>query len=130
MGPAARDCPVVPATRRTGENALGHPHDSGVRDLSYRLAIAVSDFHFSFEVGGRKEALVAIHRIMLELRGQMGGKTYHQHLADGDVAPETWRPEALALAQALRFSPERFATAEAWHDEAHRLARAEQAADL
>jgi DNA helicase-2/ATP-dependent DNA helicase PcrA len=121
MGLAARDCPVVSATRRTGANALGHPQDSGVRDLSYRLAVAVSDFHFSFELGGRKEALVAIHRIMLELSGEMGGKTYHQHLADRDVAPETWRPNALALAQALRFSPERFATAEVWHDEARRL---------
>jgi len=121
MGLAARDCPVVSATRRTGANALGHPQDSGVRDLSYRLAVAVSDFHFSFEVEGRKEALVAIHRIMLELSGRMGGKTYHQYLADGDVAPDAWRPDALALAQALRFSPERFATAEAWHDEARRL---------
>ncbi|TKT73928.1 ATP-dependent helicase [Afipia massiliensis] len=121
MGLAARDCPVVSATRRAGANALGHPQDSGVRDLSYRLAVAVSDFHFSFELGGRKEALVAIHRIMLELGGRMGGKTYHQHLIDADVAPDAWRPEALALVQTLRFSPERFATAEAWHDEARRL---------
>lgn len=97
------------------------PQDAGVRDLSYRLAVAVSDFHFSFELGGRKEALIAIHRIMLELGGQMGGKTYHQHLADGDVSPDAWHPGALPLAQTLRFSPERFATVEAWHDEASRL---------
>lgn len=121
MGLAARDCPVVSATRRISANALGHPQDSGVRDLSYRLAVAVSDFHFSFEVGGRKDALVAIHRIMLELSGRMGGKTYHQYLADGDVSPETWRPKALEFAQALRFSPERFATAEEWLYEARRL---------
>lgn len=121
MGFAARDCPVVSATWRTGANALGHPQDSGVRDLSNRLAVAVSDFHFSFEVGGRKDALVAIHRIMLELSGRMGRKTYHQHLADGDVVPDAWRPDALALAQALRFSPERFPAVEAWHDEARRL---------
>lgn len=121
MGLEARDCPVVSATRRTGANALGRPQDSGVRDLSYRLAVAVSDFHFSFELGGRKEALAAIHRIMLELGGQMGGRTYHQHLADADVSPDVWRPGALALAQALRFSPERFATVEALHDEARRL---------
>jgi DNA helicase II / ATP-dependent DNA helicase PcrA len=121
MGFAAQDCPVVSATRRTGANALGHPQDTGVRDLSYRLAVAVSDFHFSFEIGGRKEALVAIHRIMLELGGGMRGRTYHQHLADADVSPQSWRPAALALAQTLKFSPERFATAEAWHDEARRL---------
>lgn len=121
MGLEARDCPVVSATRRTGANALGHPQDSGVRDLSYRLAVAVSEFHFSFELGGRKEALVTIHRIMLELGGRLGAKTYHQHLVDADVAPDAWRPEALALAEALRFRPERFASVEAWHDEARRL---------
>lgn len=121
MGLEARDCPVVSATRRTGANALGYPQDAGVRDLSYRLAVAVSDFHFSFELGGRKEALIAIHRIMLEIGGQMGGKTYHQHLADADVSPHAWRPGALALAQALRFSPATYATVEAWHDEARRL---------
>ncbi|MCF1502463.1 ATP-dependent helicase [Afifella sp. H1R] len=121
MGLEARDCPVVSATRRTGANALGHPQDSGVQDLSYRLAVAVSDFHFSSELGDRKEALVAIHRIMLELGGQMSGKTYHQHLADADVSPDAWRPEALALAQALQFTPERFATVEEWHDQARRL---------
>ncbi|WP_318764559.1 ATP-dependent helicase [Agrobacterium fabrum] len=121
MGLEARDCPVVSATRRTGANALGHPQDSGLRDLTYRLAVAVSDFHFSFELGGRQEALTAIHRIMLELGGQMGGKTYHQHLVDTDASPDAWRPGALALAKALRFSPETFATAEAWHYEARRL---------
>lgn len=120
-GLAARDCPIVSATRRTGASALGHPQDSGVRDLSYRLAVAVSDFHFSFVVGDRKEALVTIHRIMLELSGRLGEKTYHQYLADGEIAPHAWRPDALALAQALRFSPERFPTAEAWLDEARRL---------
>ncbi|CAN7586077.1 UvrD-helicase domain-containing protein [Pararhizobium sp. LjRoot238] len=116
-----RDCPVVSATRRTGANALGHPQDSGVRDLSYRLAVAVSDFHFSFDIGARKEALIAVHRVLLELGGQLEGKTYHQHLADADVAPDAWRPGATELAQALRFAPERFATAEAWQDEARRL---------
>lgn len=81
----------------------------------------MSDFHFSFEIGDRKEALVDVHRIMLELGGRLDGKTYHQHLVDGEVGPESWRPEALALVQALRFTPDRFATAEAWHDEARRL---------
>nr|WP_255701327.1 ATP-binding domain-containing protein [Afifella sp. H1R] len=51
----------------------------------------------------------------------MSGKTYHQHLADADVSPDAWRPEALALAQALQFTPERFATVEEWHDQARRL---------
>jgi len=121
MGLDARDCPVVSATRQASANALGYSQDAGIHDLSFRLAVAVSDFHFSFEVGGRKDALISFHRIMLELGGLLARKTYHQYLADGAAAPDAWRPEALALAQALRFTPERFATAEAWHDEARRL---------
>ena len=121
LGLNARDCPVVSATRRTGANALGHPQDTGVRDLSYRLAVAVSDYHFSFELGGRKDALEAIHRITLDLEGQMAGKTYHQHLADAGLEPASWRPRALAIAEELRYSPERFATAEEWHDHAKQL---------
>ena len=116
-----RDCPVVSATRRTGANALGHPQDMGVHDLSYRLAVAVSEFHFSLELGGRKEALTAIHRIVLELEGGLGGRTYHEYLAETDEEPGSWRPRALAIAEGLRFSPERFATADAWLDHARQL---------
>ena len=123
MGLEARDCPVVSATRRTGANALGHPQDVGVHDLTYRLAVAVSDFHFSFELGGRREALTAIHRIMLDLEGSMAGRTYHQHLAETGEEPGSWRPRALAIAEDLHFSPERFKSADAWHDHA-KLVRA------
>lgn len=115
------DCPVVAATRRTAANALGHPTDGGVQDLSYRLAVAVSDFHLAFELGGRKEALEAIHRIMLQVGGQLEAKTYHQYLSETDTGTRDWRPDALALADALRFTAERFATAQVWLDEARRL---------
>jgi DNA helicase-2/ATP-dependent DNA helicase PcrA len=114
IGLKACDCPLVSATRRTGANALGHPQDSGVHDLSYRLAVAVSDFHFSFELGDRKEALTAVHRIMLELEGGLIDRTYHQRVADSAEDALAWRPRALALVEALRFSPEQFASADAW----------------
>lgn len=117
----ARDCPVVAATRRSVANALGHAVDGGVKDLSYRLAVAISDYHLSFELGGRKEALEAVHKIMLELEGHTANKTYHQHVSDAELEPKSWRPRALALVDALRFDPARFATADAWHDCARRL---------
>ncbi|WP_027584508.1 ATP-dependent helicase [Bradyrhizobium sp. Ai1a-2] len=117
----AGDCPVVAATRRSGANALGHPADNGVKDLSYRLAVAISDYHFSFELGGRKEALEDVHKIMLELEGHTGHKTYHQHVADAGLEPDSWRPRALELVQALRFDSARFATADAWQDHARGL---------
>ncbi|MER1939348.1 ATP-dependent helicase [Castellaniella sp. FW104-16D08] len=114
MGFDARQCPVLAATRRTGANALGYPADSGVRNLSYRLAMAVSNYHFSFELGGRKEALENLHKILLELEGRAVGKTYHQYIAELGLTPGAWRPHVLQVAEALRFDPVRFATADAW----------------
>lgn len=111
-------------SRRHDELALtrwGHPQDPNVRNLTYRLAVAVSDYHFSSELGERKDALTAIHRIMLDLEGHMTEKTYHQHLAEAELEPNIWRPRAIAIAEALRFSPERFATVDAWHVGAKQL---------
>lgn len=121
LGLDACDCPVVAATRRSGANAIGHPADTGVKDLSYRLAVAISDYHFSFDLGGRKDALEALHKIMLELEGHTTDRTYHQYIADAEILPGSWRPRALGLAEALRFDPLRFAKADDWHDEARNL---------
>lgn len=116
-----QECPVVAATRRSGASALGHPADTGVRDLSYRLAVAINDYHFAFELGGRKEGLEAVHRIMLELEGHTANKTYHQHVVDAELEPGAWRARILELVDALRFNPTRFATVDAWHDHARVL---------
>lgn len=109
-----RECPVVSATRRTGASALGHPTDGEVKDLTYRLAVAVSNFHFSFDLGGRKDALEGLHKVLLELEGRLDGETYHRYVVSAQLAPESWRPDVLALAEALRFDPTKFASADAW----------------
>lgn len=109
-----RECPIVSATRRTGASALGHPTDGEVKDLTYRLAFAVSNFHFSFDLGGRKDALERLHKVVLEFEGHLDGKTYHQHVVGAELTPESWRPGVLALAEALRFDPAKFASADAW----------------
>lgn len=121
LGLDTRECPVVAATRLSSANALGRPSGSGVKDLSYRLAAAVSDYHLSFELGGRKEAIEAIHKILLELEGHLIGKTYHQHVAEAEIEPNSWRPRALSLVHALRYDPTRFMTADAWLDCARQL---------
>lgn len=115
------DCPVVAATRLSGANALGHPTEGGIEDMTYRLAIAISDYHLAFELGGRKEALEAIHKIMLELEGHTSDKTYHQHVSDAGLEPNAWRPKALNIATALRYDPTLFATTDLWHDRAREL---------
>jgi hypothetical protein len=56
---------------------------------------------------------------MLDLEGHTTKKTYHQHLAE--LEPNAWRPRAIAIAEALRFSPERFASTDAWHVGAKQL---------
>lgn len=121
LGLDPRDCPVVAATRLGGANALGHPAGSGVKDLSYRLAVAISEYHFSFELGGRKEALEAVHKLMLELEGHTADKTYHQYISDAGIEPGSWRPRALGLVDSLRYDPIRFSTADVWHDHARNL---------
>lgn len=116
LGLREGECPVVAATRHSGANALGHPTETGVKDLTYRLAVAISDYHFSFEIGGRKHALEAVHKLILELEGHTADKTYHQHISDAAIEPLTWRPRALSLVDALRFDPIRFPSADAWLD--------------
>lgn len=121
LGLDARECPVVAATRKLGAAALGHPADSGVKDLSYRLAVAVSNYHFSFELGSRKEALEGLHKIVVELEGHTAEKTYHQYVVDAGLTPESWRPRILELAEALRYDSARFVTADAWLQHARTL---------
>jgi DNA helicase II / ATP-dependent DNA helicase PcrA len=121
LGLDPANCPILAATRLTGASALGQPAESGVRDLSLRLALAVSDYHFASELGGRKDALETFHRLILELEGQIGDKTYHQHIAGGAVQPSSWRPRMLGLVEALRYDPARFPTAEDWLSHARAL---------
>lgn len=121
LGLSARECPVVAATRKMGAAALGHPADSGVKDLSYRLAVAVSNYHFSFETGSRKEALEGLHKVVVDLGGHTAEMTYHQHVVDAGLTPAIWRPRMLELAEALRYDPQRFATADAWLEHARTL---------
>lgn len=121
MGFDPGHCPVLAATKLIGARALGHPSDSGVKDLSYRLAMAVSNYHFSFELGGRKEALEQLHKVIVELNGAPAEKTYHQHVADLGLTPTAWRPQMLQVADALRFDPLRFSSAEDWLEVARQL---------
>jgi DNA helicase II / ATP-dependent DNA helicase PcrA len=109
-----RECPILSATRQTGATALGYPPDGNVQDMTYRLAVAVSNFHCSFDLGGRKDALQKLHKVLLEFEGRLDGKTYHQYVVDAQLTPELWRPDTLVLAETLRFNPTKFASEDAW----------------
>jgi DNA helicase II / ATP-dependent DNA helicase PcrA len=114
LGLEPASCPVVAATKLSGARALGITVDEDVKDASYCLAAAVCDFHSSFEFGGRREALQAIHKIVLRLEGHLSTKTYHQHMLDIGGSHSKWRPDILSLARKLQYDPTVYPSPEAW----------------
>lgn len=114
-------CPVLAATRQSAATAIGQPVDKESRDITLRLASAVTDFYFASEAGDRKLAMEEVHQIVLELAGRMGKKTYHQFLAAEGIEPDKWRPQVLQIIRALQYDPTGYANADAWHARAKEL---------
>ena len=73
------------------------------------------DFHFASEFSDMKEALDTAHEILLEIEGRLSGTSYHRYLADNEIDPTSWRPRVIAILRELRFNPEKFSDAKAWH---------------
>ncbi|MFG6430986.1 UvrD-helicase domain-containing protein [Roseateles sp. LYH14W] len=115
---AAKECPVVAATRLSASRALGLPVDSGFGHLACRLAAAVGDLYSSFELGGRQEALEQMHRVVLTLEGHLTLKTYRQHMDALGDRHQSWRPEMLRLCKLLRYDQEKHKDADGWLDAA------------
>ena len=107
-------CPVLAATKQSGANAIGQPTDPQRLDLTNRLALAITHFHFAVQMANRKAALEDIHEIILEIQGQIGAKTYHQYIAAKGITPNDWRPHILKIARDLRYDPTVYANADAW----------------
>jgi hypothetical protein len=114
----AQDCPVVASTRLSALRALGLPIDNDSGHLVCRLAAAVGDLHSSFELGGRKDALEELHRVVLTIEGKLSGKTYRQYIDAYGDKHQTWRPEMLRLAQQIRYVPEKHKDMDGWLEQA------------
>jgi hypothetical protein len=114
-------CPVLASTWDSAANAIGQPTDDNRNDLTLRLANAVTGFHFAFETGNRKKALEEVHRVILDIEGQMGAKTYHQYLAAEGIEPGAWRPRILKLVRELRYDPTTYPDSDSWHARAKAL---------
>lgn len=70
------ECPVVSSARDAACKAIGQVVDSNSADRTLRLALAVTGFHAGAEINARKEAMEALHSIVLELGGKMGAKSH------------------------------------------------------
>lgn len=115
------DAPVLAATRNSGSKAIGQPVVATKMDLTARLAEAVSDFYFAFESGNQKSAIERVHKVILELQGRLPGRSYHQCVVAYELKSDQWRPEVLHILRALRYDPQVFSDAEAWHRRAKDL---------
>ena len=118
---AISHAPVLAATRNSGSNAIGQPAVKAKRDLTFRLAEAISDFYFAFESGNQKSAIEEVHKIILELEGRLSGMSYHQYVVAHDLKADEWRPQIVCILRALRYHPEVFVDADAWHSWAKQL---------
>jgi superfamily I DNA/RNA helicase len=114
LGLTPLDCPVVSSAKDAACKAIGQIVDADSGDRTLRLALAVTGFHGGVEINARKEAMEALHAIVLELSGKMGAKTYHQYVRAEALKAEDWRPEVLQLLQSLRYDPAHYADANAW----------------
>lgn len=113
-GLSPEDCPVLAATRNTAANATGRLLARDTKHLTLRLARAVTGFHADSAEGNRREALEEFHRVLIDLAGGTGSRTYAQYLLDEGLQPADWRPGAIELLRRLRYDPSVDADSPAW----------------
>lgn len=107
------DAPILASRLPTAGKAIGHPAPKESAHMTLMLARAVTDFHFSFGLGNRREALVALHRAVLQVQGHIQAPgEYHRHVSGTEADNATWRPGIIEIASQLKFVPGM--TAETW----------------
>jgi len=117
----ASQCPVLASTWDSARKAIGQPTGSARKDLTLRLAVAVSGFHCNFETGNRMAALEEAHRVVLELADKLGGRTYRQFLDAEGLEPGAWRPRILKLIRDLQYDSAKYPDPESWLERARVL---------
>jgi superfamily I DNA/RNA helicase len=98
--------PVLASRLPSASKAIGQPTLGKTNEKSLLLAQAVMSYHFAFAASNRREALTALHRMILFIQGHirtMGD--YHNHLAESGMIDGRWRPDVIAVANELRYEP-------------------------
>lgn len=116
-GIAVVEAPILASTLPSAAKAIGHPASKDTAHMTLVLAKAATDFHFSFNLGNRREALANLHRAILLVQGRIDTVgDYHRHVASDELEDGRWRPEIIQAAAALKFVPGM--SADAWLDNA------------
>lgn len=111
---------MLAATWSSAGNAVGRAMPDAGNDKNLSLAEAAMAFHFAFETGKRREALARLHRVFLLVRGEIAtASLYSRYVLDQGLDDGRWRPEIIAIGQALRLGDGE--TADAWLQRARDL---------
>lgn len=98
--------PVLASRLPSASKAIGQPTLGKTNEKSLLLAQAVMSYQFAFAAGNRREALTALHRMILFIQGHIGAMgDYHNHLAESGMIDRRWRPVVIAVANKLRYEP-------------------------
>lgn len=117
LGIAVADAPILASRLQSAARAIGHPVSKDTVHKTLMLAKAATDFHFSFSLGNRREALSNLHRAILLVQGRIETTgDYHRHVLAEGLEDGRWRPAIIDAAAALKFSPGM--SADAWLDKA------------
>lgn len=120
LGIPLNSAPVLASTRASACNAIGQPIVKRTTHMTLVLAEAAMNYHFAFAVGGRRDALIKLHRIVLLVQGRISSSgDYHTYLTDKGLEDGSWRPDLIALANGLRFEPPQ--TVDQWLEKAREL---------
>ncbi|MGY8664147.1 ATP-dependent helicase [Bradyrhizobium sp. UFLA05-109] len=103
LGIPPEQAPVLAATWASAGNAVGRAMPDPGNDKTLLLAEAVMGFHFAFAAGNRREALARLHRVILQVRGKISNAgAYSTHMTNSGLDDGRWRPEIIAVGQALK----------------------------
>lgn len=94
---------VLAATWASAGNAVGRAVPDAGNDKTLLLAEAVMGLHFAFAAGNRREALVVLHRAILQIKGEISNAgAYSTHVLNSGLDDGRWRPGVIAIGQALK----------------------------
>ncbi len=106
LGIPLQDAPILAATRATAAKAIGQPASKPTQHKTLLLAEAVTNYHFSFALGNRREALARLHCITLLIQGDIANLgEYHTYFSIQGLEDGRWRPGIIEIANGLRFDP-------------------------
>lgn len=103
LGIPPAQAPVLASTWASAGSAVGRAMPDAGNDKTLMLAQAVMGFHFAFAAGNRREALARLHRAVLLVRGEIANAgAYSAHVVATGIDDGRWRPDIIAVGQALK----------------------------